>query len=187
MGGELASAQGGIDDLMLFVRDMVASFRVAIVAYRDRREEFETKSEGFTADAAEARKQLWQLSAEGGGDTPEAVYPALTLAYTQLQWRKESARTLVLVGDAPPHVGYGDACAKLAQRANEEGHVTTHAIQAKNKEVKHFAEIAAAGEGRCVLLKNNEALVPEIAGLTLADRFEDEFAEFFQVYLELCR
>lgn len=187
MGRELAAAQGGLDDLMLFVRDMVASFRIAIVAYRDRGDEFETQSEGFTDDPAEARKQLWQLSADGGGDTPEAVYPALKLAYTQLKWMPNSARTLVLVGDSPPHIGYGDLSAKLAQRAKDEGRVTTHAIQAKNKEVKHFAEIAAAGGGRCVLLKNNESLVPEIAGLTLADRFEDEFAEFFEVYLELCR
>src|SRR5207249_1115544 len=74
MGGELAAAQGGVDDMMLFVRDMVDSLHVAIVAYRDRGDEFETKTEDFTDDAANARRQLWQLSADGGGDTPEAVY-----------------------------------------------------------------------------------------------------------------
>lgn len=187
MGRELAAAQGGVDDLMFFVHDMVASFRVAIVAYRDRGDEFEVKSDGFTDVAAEARKQLWQLSADGGGDTPEGVYPALRSAYTQLKWLPNSSKTLILVGDAPPQPGYGEQCAKLAERAKVEGQLTTHAIQVKNKPVKHFDEIASSGGGRCVLLKDSESLVPEIAGLTLSDRFQDEFAEFFRVYLELCR
>ena len=94
---------------------------------------------------------------------------------------------VVLVGDSPPHVGYGELSAKLAERARIEADLTTHTIQAKDKQVKHFPEIAEFGGGRCVLLKDTDAIVPEIAGLSLSDRFQDEFAEFFRVYLQLCR
>ena len=97
MWAELADAQGGIDDLMLFAGDVVDTLRVALVGYRDQRDEFETKVWDFTPDIALARRRLWSLTAGGGGDRPEAVYPALRLAYTRLGWRPE----LLGLGNAP--------------------------------------------------------------------------------------
>lgn len=186
MYGELAEAQGGIDDLMLFARDLLAGFRVGVVAYRDRRNEFETKAMDFTSEIEAARGWLWSLSADQGGDTPEMVYEALLAAFTGLTWKKEHTRVVVLVGDAPPHVGTGAHCVALAEQGARTG-FTTHAIQAAGKPVKHFPEIAKAGNGRCVDLQDSDSLVGEITGLTLGDRFNDEFAELFRVYLELCR
>ena len=187
MYGELAAAQGGIDDLMRFTGDVTASARVAVVAYRDRRDEFETKAWDFTSDIEQARQQIWTLSADGGGDTPESVHDALNLAFTKLSWRPDANKVLVLVGDAPPHVGEGSLCVKLAERAKAEAELITHAIQVEGKDVKHFPEIAKAGGGRCVTLEDDDRLIAEIAGLSLADRYEDELAEFFRIYLELCR
>lgn len=187
MYGELAAAQGGIDDLMRFCADVTASTRIAIVAYRDRREEFETKAWDFTGDLEQARTQLWTLNAEGGGDTPESVRAALNLAFTQLSWKPEATKVLVLVGDAPPHVGDGGGCIKMAALARTDAALITHVIQVEGKSVKHFPEIAEAGGGKCVTLEDDDRLIGEIAGLSLADRYEDEFAEFFRVYLELCR
>jgi len=77
MSGELAAAQGDIDDLILFINDVAASLRFGLVAYRDRQDRFETKGWDLTDDLASTRKGLWSLQAEGGGDSPEAVYPAL--------------------------------------------------------------------------------------------------------------
>jgi hypothetical protein len=186
MSGELAEAQGGIDDLMLFVGDVVEELRIAIVGYRDRRDVFETRAWDFTSILAEARGRLWQLSADGGGDGPESVYEALRLAYTQLAWNPQHTRVLVLVGDAPPHVGYGARCAAMAEDGARR-ELTTHIIQAGDEPVKHFPEIAAAGGGRCMTLAENASLIAEVTGLTLGDRFEEEFREFFALYLALCR
>jgi len=47
-----------------------------------------------------------QMSAEGGGDGPESVTEALWEALN-LPWRKESAKVVVLISDAPPH-GLGE-------------------------------------------------------------------------------
>ena len=191
MYGELAAAQGGIDDMMIFVGDMVKTLRVAMVAYRDRGDDFETKAGDFTSSIAEARRRLWLLDADGGGDTPEAVYSALKLAYTKLTWRYEHDKVLVLVGDAPPHIGFGAKCVDMARRAQEDAELTTHVIQTrgskKKEDIKHFPEIAEAGAGKCVDLEEDEALITEIIGLTLGGAFEEEFREFFQVYLDLCR
>ncbi len=186
MWGELAAVQGGIDDMMLFVGDVVASLRVALVAYRDRRDDFEIKGWDFTIDTEEARRHLWQLTAQGGGDGPEAVFKALKLAYTKLSWEPSHTKVLILVGDGPPHVGYGGQCVDMAKRA-ARAELTTHVIQTEAKAVKHFPQIAEAGGGRCVSLEDDDLLIPAIAGLTLGDRFPDEFREFFQTYLELCR
>jgi len=187
MYSEIAEAQAGLDDLMLFVGDAVGELRVAVVAYRDRRDEFKTKAWDFTSDLDQARSQLWLLSADGGGDSPEAVHDALELAYTKLTWRPESDKVLVLVGDAPPHLGLGTLCADMAGKAHELAQFKTHAIQAEGKPVKHFDEIAKAGGGKCITLEEDGALIAEITGLSIGDTFEPEFTEFFEVYLELCR
>ena len=187
MGAELAAAQGGVDDMMLFMNDVLSSLRMAVVAYRDRGDEFETKACEFSENIADVRTFLWQFTADGGGNHPEAVYPAMQLAFTQLQWRRDAQRVLIVVGDAPPHPGYGGPAIELAKRARTAADVTTHAIQARGKNVEHFPEIAQAGGGRCVKLNQADSLIADITGLTLGDRFEEEFREFFQVYLELCR
>ncbi len=127
MSGEIADAQGGIDDLMRFVGDVSGGIRVAIVGYRDRREKFETVGWDFTPSIDAARTNLWRLSAEGGGDKPELVDKGLELAVTTFHWNQAHRGVLVLVGDAPPHPGRGSACVALAEHARRHG-VTTHVI-----------------------------------------------------------
>ena len=186
MSGEIAAAQGGIDDLMLFVGDVVAKLRVGLMAYRDRHDKFETKGWDFTTSIDEARRRLWQLEADGGGDSRESVYEAMKLAYTGLAWMVDHTKVLIVVGDAPPHVGRGAGCIDLAGRA-ARAEVTTHVIQCEGEEIEHFPEIAEAGGGKCVSLADDDLLIPEIAGLTLGGIFEDEFREFFDIYLWVCR
>jgi hypothetical protein len=187
MHQELAEAQGGIDDLMVFAGDVLGGVRIAIVAYRDQRDEFEVRAWDFTSDVQEARARLWSLSASGGGDRPESVYAALRIALSRLTWDPRHARTLVLVGDAPPHPGEGAPSIDLVRSAAAGG-LTTHSIQAEARPVKHFPEIAAAGGGRCVTLGDQtDSLILEIVGLTLGERFEAEMRDFFTAYRELCR
>lgn len=127
MSGEIADAQGGVDDLMRFVGDVAGGVRVGIAGYRDRREKFEKVGWNFTTSIEEARANLWRLSAEGGGDRPELVNEGLELAYGRFGWNPEHRGVLVLVGDAPPHPGRGSACVAMATDARRRG-VTTHVI-----------------------------------------------------------
>lgn len=190
MSGELSQAQGEIDGMMLFVGDVVRSLRVGIVAYRDHKDKFTTKGWEFTSDIQEASRNLWTLSADGGGDGPELVYEALKSAHSDLSWIREHDLILVLIGDAPPHVGFGQWCVDMTKRAHEDVKLTTHVIEADGRDdqqVKHFAEIAAAGGGQYVPLGENDSLVVEVTGLTLGKRFKDEMGAFFRTYLDLCR
>ena len=240
MSGEIAETQSGIDALLAFAREATAGARVAIVGYRDRRDRWETRAWDFTSSPVEARSRLWDLTAEGGGDRPESVLPALRLAYGSLSWSPESRKVVVLVGDAPPHPGTGEQCVAAAKAAKAAG-VSTFAIAPhqdlapprreaeapeaetpatkdtpvapgkgglekwdgtrlrkdrtispwrrpmKPGEVEYFAEIAAAGGGRAVTLPRDASLIAEIAGLTLAERYRDEFDVFFAEWMLLCR
>ncbi len=75
-----------------------------LVAYRDRGDAYITRTYDFTHDLAAFQRQLAQVQAQGGGDTPEALNEALHEAVHGLSWRMQAARMVVLVADAPPHV-----------------------------------------------------------------------------------
>jgi len=196
MYGDIAQAQSGVDDLMHFVSGVVTSLRVGIVGFRDRRDvDFETRAWDLTDDLVELRKRLWSLTADGGGDRAELVYEGLMLAYTRLSWDPQRTRMLVLIGDAPPHVGFGGMCVDAAREGARVG-LTTHVIQARlgrdrdgnrTQDVEHFREIAAAGGGRCIPIKQDDSLIVEIAGLAVGERCREEMVEFFGVYRRLCR
>lgn len=82
--------------------------RVALVEYRDHPPQdlsFVTKHHALTNDLRKMQKVIESLSAQGGGDIPEAVFDGVYEAAVLTEWRKHSARFILLVGDAPPH-GY---------------------------------------------------------------------------------
>jgi hypothetical protein len=50
-----------------------------------------------------------------------------------------------------------------------------------------FPEIAEAGGGRAEILRDKDSLAAQIAELTIADKYRDEFADFFAAFRKLCR
>jgi len=56
----------------------------------------------FTNSVTEAKQWLEGCSAQGGGDTPEAVADALNDVFN-LPWQSKSAKICILISDAPPH------------------------------------------------------------------------------------
>lgn len=244
MSKEIADAQSGLDDLVDFLGSITKGVRIGLIGYRDRGDKWETRAWDFTSSLEEVRKNLWSLSAEGGGDEPESVYAAMKIAMTRFAWLPDATaasapqpiRALVLVGDAPPHVGEGTMCIDLAKRGFAKG-VRFYGIVARDaeknlkpedeegappkparpadapkapkpadrkpgqvepprappptmrKRPSHtwFPEITDAGGGRAEILKDQDSLVAEIAELTLADRFREEFADFFEGFRLLCR
>lgn len=82
--------------------------RVALVEYRDHPPQettFATRHYALTADLTVVQRNIDNLQASGGGDIPESVFDGVHEAAVLTEWRKHSARFLLLVGDAPPH-GY---------------------------------------------------------------------------------
>lgn len=123
MGDEIAFLQ---KELIGVVRTAArkapgVSIRYGLVVYRDRGDDYVVKSYGFTANGGQMAGWLRGLSAEGGGDYPEAAAAALK-AGVGLDWRKGKGERLVLhVADAPPHDGQAADYLRTAKVAAGEG------------------------------------------------------------------
>ena len=191
---------------------MVASLRVAIIAYRDHDNPPVWEGQRLTSDVAAIRRFLFDIRITGGRDLPEAVLEGLT-ACGDLDWTKGAARQIVLVGDARPHDADTYKLTSLLEtfRANE---VVVHAVhvpmrmhpleaqrlapefrERRRREIADhnvrtaaaFAEVARLGGGELVTLDRARQLVPAIMHLTIEEAWWPAFDEFYAVYLELCR
>ena len=77
--------------------------RFALVVYRDKGDQYESRSFDFTGDLDQFQADLADQTANGGGDYPEAMDAGLEAA-AGLSWRGgDTARVTFLVADAPPH------------------------------------------------------------------------------------
>jgi Mg-chelatase subunit ChlD/TolB-like protein len=88
--------------------------RFAMVAYRDKGDEYVTRVTPFTGDIEAYQEMLQHLVADGGGDQPEDLQTALDVAMHKLKWRSDALRIGFIITDAPPHTNYGQAYNYLA-------------------------------------------------------------------------
>jgi hypothetical protein len=110
MGGLI---EGAKQKIWSIANEMVSAkptpeIRLGLVAYRDRGDEFVTKTYDLTNDIDAVYANLQKFSAGGGGDTPESVNQALHEAVTRLGWSQDRKvlKIIFLVGDSPPHMDY---------------------------------------------------------------------------------
>ncbi len=80
------------------------AYRMGTVFYRDKGDEYITKSSGLSPDIATTVNFIQKQFAGGGGDYPEAVHSALEEAIFSQKWSENAiARICFLVLDASPH------------------------------------------------------------------------------------
>jgi len=80
------------------------AFRMGTVFYRDKTDDYITKSSSLNPDIAKTVDFIRQQQAGGGGDYPEAVHSALEEAIFSQKWAENAiARICFLVLDASPH------------------------------------------------------------------------------------
>jgi hypothetical protein len=82
--------------------------RFAITSYRDRGDEYVTRTVDFTGDLAAFTESLRAVVADGGGDTPESLNAGLHDAIAKPTWRDDAIKLVFLVADAAPHLDYTD-------------------------------------------------------------------------------
>jgi hypothetical protein len=83
--------------------------KIGLLFYKDYGDDFNTKglpvkNLGFLKDAKSFSKSIKNISVRGGGDREEAVYEALYSCAADFDWREDSKRKIILIGDAPPHL-----------------------------------------------------------------------------------
>lgn len=104
MNDELSFLQSELRAIVaeLRARHPDLDLRVALIAYRDEGDEYVTRTVPLSGELAAVQAGLARQSANGGGDTPEAVEAAMARA-AALDWRPGAVHSLFLVADAPPH------------------------------------------------------------------------------------
>ena len=195
--------RGFIGDL----QQIVPASRVAVVAYRDKGDEYVTKWVDFSFHTDKVQNFVAALHADGGGDYPEAVKAGIQAAVKELSWRKTARRMLILVGGSPPHkedvpelirivrdfrehngaVGAIDVTDRLHveyERADWLAHGSEGEFKATKtpefyREVSDsFGEIARDGGGELLRLGENKALLREVMALTFGTRWRVEMARY---------
>lgn len=78
--------------------------RCGLVLFRDRGDAYVTKKFALTTDLQSVESEIIRITADGGGDTPEAVSEALHVAVEEMDWNFEqrTSRMMILMGDAAP-------------------------------------------------------------------------------------
>lgn len=137
-----------------------ASQRWAVVAYKDQGDSYVVKTAGFASDPAVIQSQLTSLSADGGGDYPEAPDQALAEA-AKLTWRSgNTARMVFWIADAPHHPGAESTIADAVTTMRAKGvHVYPVAASGVDELAEHtMRSTAQLTSGRYLFLTDDSGV-----------------------------
>lgn len=176
MGDEIAYLQAEMAGVVTKVKkeQSMRRVRLGLVLYRDRGDEFVTKSFPFTEDLPTFLGSLKTAVAMGGGDMPESVNAALADTVQKLQWAgDEAGRLAILVADAPPHYyadeqyTYKHAIGDLAARGIKLVSLGASGIDKSTEYV--FRQMSAYTGGRYIFLTDDSGvgeshITPDISG-----------------------
>lgn len=176
MGDEIAYLQAEMAGVVTKVKkeQSMRRVRLGLVLYRDRGDEFVTKSFPFTEDLPTFLGSLKTAVAMGGGDMPESVNAALADTVQKLQWAgDETGRLAILVADAPPHFyadeqyTYKNAIVDLSARGIKLVTLGASGIDKTTEYV--FRQMSAYTGGRYIFLTDDSGvgeshITPDISG-----------------------
>lgn len=91
-----------LKSILRTITDQFQFANLGMVLYKDRKDDFITKTYPFTQDIERFKMQIDSIRTSGGGDKPEAIIDALYSAVTEFEWTA-GKRVIILIGDAPPH------------------------------------------------------------------------------------
>lgn len=140
--------------------------KLGLIAYRDRGDEYVTRTYSLSKDIDELYENLMNFRAEGGGDTPESVNLALQDAVNKIQWNPDESvyKVVFLVGDAPPHMDYQDEASyeQIVKAATAKG-IIINTVQCGNDSNTSVAwrEIASQGQGQYAMIQQDGGMIVE--------------------------
>ena len=190
------------------LQQMVPASRVAVVAYRDKGDEYVTKWVDFSFHTEKVQNFVAGLRCDGGGDYPEAVKAGVQAAIRELSWRKTARRILIVIGGSPPHKEDIPELTQLVRTFKEKNNGAVGAIDVTDRlhvEYEHadwvahgskgelhasptpeiyrevsdsLGDMAHQGGGEIVRLGENKALLREVMALTFGTRWRVEMAKY---------
>ena len=183
--------------MMNFIKRLVPIARVGIVVYRDKKSEscsFLTKAHPLTINVKKLQNFLNSIEAKEGGDLEEAVEEGLRVAVQEMQWRRNSKKVIILVGDAPPHKSDVPKAFKVVQEFRGRGGFvsaidTTHEANDEkfsnfnsNSIMSEFMRIAEIGHGEATSLALEGKVIKHLIIQAFGSRWEDNLLEYIRYF-----
>ncbi len=130
MGEEIRQLKNSIELINLNISALSSKpqVRFGLVAYRDRGDDYVTRTVKLTGDLEKFQKELSTIEAGGGGDEPEDLQTALYEAVHEMPWNTDGIRTGFIITDAPPQL-----------YPNQKYTYVSAAQEAKSKGIKLFS------------------------------------------------
>lgn len=183
MGMTIRDTKKTIAEMLDVLRALVPDARVGLVTYRDRgrKEEYVVQQLPLAHDFWHASNFVQTVSADGGGDRPEAVRDGLQAAFQQ-HWRPNSKRVVILAGDAPAHQeswrNLQSEVRAFASKPNSYVHaMVTSPSDAGRDTHEQFSRIAELGKGECLALDRHEHILQRVLDLAFGRQFDGDLAE----------
>jgi len=163
MQDEISYLKEELEDILTNIarKDPSLDLHTGSVFYRDKGDEYITRTQPFTSGIANTINFIKQQSAGGGGDYPEALKEALQAATADLQW-SANARTKIifLLMDAPSHDEAKNEMAILIRNAAAKGiRVVPVACSGTDKETEFIMRsMALATNGTYLFLTDDSGI-----------------------------
>ncbi len=111
MGDEIEALKKTLDQINFQITNLSPrpDVRFGMVLFRDHGDDYVTQVVDFTSSLSQFQRRLASVEAGGGGDTPEDVQAGLDDAMRKLRWRERGVKVAFLIGDAAPHLDYGQS------------------------------------------------------------------------------
>lgn len=148
-----------IDQMKTFIRNYSSKIkeingRVGLVVYRDAGDEYTAKKlSDLQTDTADLLNKLESVSADGGGDGPEAALHASMVAMNEMKWQKGATKAIILLTDADYHEPDkvdGSTLAAVAKRSLEIDPVNIYPVVEKHLEGS-YEDMASQTTGQVIV------------------------------------
>lgn len=106
MADELSYIQAELYDVIQRVQELrkETTINLGSVFYRDRGDAYITRKSDLSSNISQTANFIKKQNAQGGGDYPEAMDQAFTVAIEEMKWSENSiGRFMFVILDAPPH------------------------------------------------------------------------------------
>lgn len=181
MGKVLEQARQNVGRIMLLLKEAVGNFRIGLVTYRDE----VCRVRRLTENWLLFRNDLFRETAKGGGDNPEGVEKALTVALG-MKWKKKAYSMVIIIGDAPPHREDLGTFFRMAQIAKRKG-IFIHAIYPKTFQVREIEDAVKITGGMSHTLKHEGEFSKNFLLLAFGRKLEKYISTFLRLYWQVQR
>lgn len=182
MGGEIRSVEQQIRRIGGTLLKMVPKARISICTYRDEGDEYVVKGLPLTSDINAIDRYLNTITADEGGDEPEAVHKGLEWSIKNNQFRSQARKVILVFGDSPPHYGDLSRCLALASDFNrqQKGVVSTVTCRSGIR-LPEFVQIAQSGGGEAFLTSDERQIMTQLMVLVFGSKHREKVVEAFKL------